>query len=422
MKKQDNAEFEGNLAIDQNKTGAEARGAKQGLALLRVPCDREDDHGPEIIRKRQEFAEQFSGMKLTHSRKFSFDPRLTQHNIESFTGVAQVPMGIIGPLTVRGEHAQGQFLIPMCTTEGTLLASYNRGIKILNLSGGVKTTVSADCMQRAPVFVFDSAREGRDFTLWLDDHFEEIRQRAESTSSVAKLLYLEKFAVGHMIYVRFNYSTGDAAGQNMVSMATFSACCWILENVATIRHFVIEGNLATDKKASQVNNLLTRGKRVTAEVIIPRAVVQEHLHSEPEILRYNHQLSSLGAFAAGANNNGGHSANGLAAMFIATGQDVANLAESSAGIVHVEVTAQGDAYFSFTIPSLIVASHGGGTRLPTQQECLALLGCVGKDKAKKLAEIIAGVVLAGEISLGAALSSTASREFIMSHEKYGRNR
>jgi hydroxymethylglutaryl-CoA reductase (NADPH) len=416
MNKDDNRTFEGNLAVDQKNL------PQKNPDRLRVPCNRDDNHSPEIIGERQEFAEEFSGVKLEHSSQFSFDPKVARNNIENFTGVAQVPMGIIGPLQVNGEHAQGQFLIPMCTTEGTLLASYNRGIKVINLAGGVKTTVVEDRMQRAPVFVFDSAREGRDFIRFLDEHMDEIRKKAESTSSVAKLLYLEKIAIGHMIYVRFNYSTGDAAGQNMVSMATFSACCWIMENAPQIRHFIVEGNFATDKKASHVNNLLTRGKRVIAEVTIPKAIVEEHLRSQPEILRYNHQLSSLGAFISGANNNGSHSANGLAAMFIATGQDVANLAESSAGTVHIEVTNKGDLYSSFTIPSLIVASHGGGTRLPTQQECLALLGCNGKDKAKKLAEIMAGVVLAGEISLGAALSSTASREFIMSHEKHGRNR
>lgn len=416
MKKQDDPSFEGNLALDQ-KTEPDHQ-----LKLLRVPSVRQDNHNPEIIRERQEYAEKFAGIKLTHSSEVSFDPRLTQNNIENFTGVGVVPMGVIGPIQVNGEHAQGQFLIPMCTTEGTLLASYNRGIKVINLAGGVTTTVVEDCMQRAPVFVFDSAREARDFIRWLEENMDEIRKRAESTSSVAKLLYLEKFAVAHMVYVRFNYSTGDAAGQNMVSMATFTACTWILESFPRIRHFIVEGNLATDKKASHLNTLLTRGKRVIAEVTISRDIVSEHLRTTPEIIRYNHQLSGLGSYLAGANNNGGHSANGLAAMFIATGQDAANIAESSAGIVHIEITNKGDTYFSITIPSLIVASHGGGTGLPTQRECLELLGCSGKDKARKLAEIMTGVALAGEISLGAALCSTASREFIMSHEKHGRNR
>lgn len=384
-----------------------------------LPYDKENNTTPDVIARRQAFVRQFSGASLNHIAHYSIDPASTRGNIENFTGVAQVPLGIAGPLHVKGEHADGEFLIPMATTEGTLVASYNRGMKVLNLAGGVTCTVVDDCMQRAPVFVFDSAREARAFRDWIVAHEEPIREAAESTSSVARLLYIDSFLVNKFAYLRFNYSTGDAAGQNMVGRATFAACSWILEQVQGVRRFYLESNFATDKKASQVNIMRTRGKRVTAEATVPRQVLVEVMRVEPESLAYHANVATIGAFFSGANNNGAHSPNGITAMFIATGQDVANVAESSAGILHTELTPERNLYISLTIPSLIVATYGGGTSLATQRECLELLGCSGKGRVNKLAEIVAGVALAGELSLGAAISSL---DWVSSHEKYGRNR
>jgi hydroxymethylglutaryl-CoA reductase (NADPH) len=387
----------------------------------RIPRQEQDDYSEAAIQARQRFAEEFSGQEFTHLKSYSFDPHMLQGNCEHFTGVAQIPVGLAGPLTVNGEHAQGEFLIPMATTEGTLVASYNRGIQVLNLCGGVKCTVIGDAMQRAPVFVFDDARGARDFGQWVEQEIEKIRPEAESTSRIAKLQYIDTYLSNKFAYLRFNYSTGDAAGQNMVGRATFAACSWILENYkgAPIRHFYLESNFATDKKASQINVMRTRGKRVVAEAVIRRDVLQQRMRVTPEQLAYHGQVSNVGAFLSGANNNGAHSANGITALFIATGQDVANVSESSAGVLYSEVTKDGDLYLSITIPSLIVATHGGGTGLATQNECLRMLGCVGRGTVHKFAEIVAGVVLAGELSLGAAISSS---DWVSSHEQYGRNR
>ena len=177
-----------------------------------VPHSRDNDYGPEAIAERQRFVEEVSGAKLTHAQGYSFDPALTRGNIENFTGVAQVPLGIAGPLQVNGEHARGEFLIPLATSEGTLVASYNRGMKVLNLSGGVTCTVQADHMQRAPVFIFDSAREARAFRDWVDDHMADIRREAESTTRVGKLQYIDTYLASKFAYLRFNYSTGRRRG------------------------------------------------------------------------------------------------------------------------------------------------------------------------------------------------------------------
>ena len=385
-----------------------------------IPYAKDDaNYSLELIARRQGFVQEFTGTKLQHVTHYSFDAQRTRGNIENFTGVAQVPIGIAGPLRVNGEHAHGDFLIPLATTEGTLVASYSRGMKLLNLAGGVTCTVVEDLMQRAPVFIFDNALEARAFRDWVAAHLDEIRHEAEATSSVAKLQHIEVYLASKFAYLRFNFWTGDAAGQNMVGRATFAACSWILDHHDRVRRFYLESNLATDKKASHVNLMRTRGKRVTAEATIPRTALQQVMRVEPESLHYHNQVANVGAFISGANNNGLHSPNGISAMFIATGQDVANVAEGSAGLIFSEITPAGDFYISITIPSLIVATHGGGTGLATQRECLEMLGCYGRGKVNKLAEIVAGVVLAGEISLAAAISSL---EWVSSHERYGRNR
>ena len=387
--------------------------------LVRIPRSPVDNYTDEIISERQNFVEEYSGTELEHIKHYSFDPQLSSGNIENFTGVAQVPIGFAGPLNIIGEHAKGEFLIPLATTEGTLVASYNRGMKLINLCGGVKSSVIGDLMQRAPVFVFEDARQGRQFADWVRENIDKIREHAEATSRVARLKEIDSYLASKFVYLRFNFTTGDAAGQNMVGRATFAACSWIIDNFPGIHHFYLESNFATDKKASQINIMRTRGKRVTAEAVIKRDVLIQHMRVEPETLVYHYGIGNIGSILSGANNNGLHSANAITAMFIATGQDVANVAESSAGILYAELTPQKDFYISITIPSLIVASYGGGTGLPTQRECLEILGAYGKGKVNKLAEIVAGTVLAGELSLAAAISST---DWVSSHEQYGRNR
>ena len=393
--------------------------AEDGGGRRRIPRDETDDYSESVICQRRRMVEEVTGAELRHLLRYSFDPHITRGNCENFIGAAQVPVGLAGPLLVDGEHARGEFLIPLATSEGTLVASYNRGMKAISICGGVRTTVTADAMQRAPVFVFRDARAAREFVGWIDKNLPEIRRTAEATSSVARLQYIDPYVANKFVYLRFNFSTGDAAGQNMVGRATFASCNWILEHFEGITHFYLESNFATDKKASQINMLRTRGKRVTAEATITRQVLTRYLRVEPEQLAHHYGVANVGAFLSGANNNGAQSANGITAMFIATGQDVANIAESSAGILYSELTPTGDLYISLTIPSLIVATHGGGTSLATQRECLEILNCYGKGKVNRLAEIIAGVALAGEISLGAAISSS---DWVSAHEQHGRNR
>jgi len=386
---------------------------------LKIPRDRDDDYAPEPIKARQELIRNETGASLEHASAYSFDPSTLLGNVESFFGAAQVPMGLAGPLRVNGEHAQGDFLVPLATTEGTLVASYNRGMKLCREAGGVTTTILDDRMQRAPVFSFESAREMRAFREWLEAHFDDVAAAAQETTKSGKLVDIQMFPVSKMLYTRFNFTTGDAAGQNMTGKATFAACAWIKQNYPDELHFLLEGQFATDKKTSVVNMLHTRGKRVVAEITLPKALAEKHMKVPTDKLYAARMRGNLGSMMSVTNNNGLHSANGITAMFIATGQDVANVAESSALYGYSELLPNGDYYASVTLPSLIVATYGGGTGLATQRECLEMLGCYGSGGVRKLTEIIAATVLAGELSLGSAV---VAEEWVEAHDTYGRNR
>ena len=391
----------------------------------KIPRSNENDYSKEIISNRQQFLEQKSGKQLSHTRQFSFDPETMEGNCEHLFGVAQVPIGVAGPLLVNGEHAQGEFYVPMATIEGTLIASYNRGMRVIRESGGVTTTVVGEAMQRAPVFFFKNAREARDFCLWMKENFEAIKAKAESTTSRGKLLEIEQYPAHNMVYTRFDYSTGDAAGQNMTGRATYVACEWIRANYSKLRTYGLSGGMDTEKKTSFVNSLKGRGRKVTAELTVPRKVLQDVLRNTPEQIRNGTTINTLAAFLTGASNNAAHPANGLAALYLATGQDIANIGEANQCSVYSYVTTAGDLYYSITLPALIMASYGGGTGLATQRECLELMDCYGQDRAYKLLEIAAGVVVAGELSLMSAARTdkeTGTNEWVDAHENLGRNR
>ncbi len=385
----------------------------------KIPRSKDNDYTREMAEARRRFVQARTGQALEHVGSFSFDPAVLPGNVENFMGVAQVPIGLAGPLKIVGEQARGDFFVPMATSEGTLVASYNRGMRLLSESGGVKTTVVEQFMQRSPVFIMEDALKAREFGEWVTAHFAAIKEVAETTTRSGKLINIGQYSIGPLRNLRFNYTTGDAAGQNMTGKATFAACEWIKKTYPGGANYILSGNMDTDKKHSRANMLLTRGKRVVAECTIRGDLLKSLMGISAKELFWSRQVSNAGAFLAGSANNGAHAANGLTALFIATGQDVANIAESHAGIVYTQLLDNGDYYWSITLTSLIVATYGGGTGLPTQRECLEMLGCYGDGKADKFAEICAAVVLAGDTSLAGAI---LAGDWVSSHDKLGRNR
>lgn len=363
-----------------------------------IPRDAKNDYTDENAALRRAFIREHTGVSLEHVAKYSFDPAVVAGNIENFIGVAQVPIGLAGPLRINGEHAQGDFLIPLATAEGTLVASYNRGMRLLTACGGVKTTVVDEAMQRSPVFIMEDALKARRLGRWVEENFASIKWAAEATTHYGHLINIQQFAVGPLRHLRFNYTTGDAAGQNMVGKATSAACEWIKQNYPDGANYILSGNMDTDKKHSNINALLTRGRRVVAEAVLSRDLLKQAVGVDTRDVFAARQITATGAFMAGSANNGAHAANGLAALFIATGQDAADVSECHAGMTYSQLLDDGSLYWSITLPALIVATRGGGTGLATQRECLEMLGCYGEGKASKFAEICAGTILAGEVA------------------------
>lgn len=386
---------------------------------IKIPRNVENDHTDEMATKRRAFLQEQTGCQLKYTGEYSIPTEALPGNIENFIGIVQMPVGIAGPVQINGEHAKGKFYIPLATTEGTLVASYSRGMRVINECGGVKTTVVEGFMQRAPAFIFDDARQAREFGAWVDENFEHIKAAAETTTSIGKLCHIHQWSESKNRYLRFNYTTGDAAGQNMVGKATLAACEWIKSVYPEPLKYLLSGNMDTDKKHSQLNMLHSRGKRVIAEIVLKKDVLAQVMKVDTRVLDQATTLANTGALMAGAAYNGPHSANGIASLFIATGQDEANVVESHAGLLNHQLLPNGDFYLSITLPSLIVATFGGGTGLPTQKECLELIGCYGKDKANKFAEIVAATVIAGDISLACAV---IAGDWVSSHDKMGRNR
>lgn len=348
------------------------------------------------------------------------DPAILKGNVENFIGMAQIPIGLAGPLLINGTEATGDFYIPLATTEGALVASYNRGMKACRMSGGITSVCLVEGVQRCPFFKFENIGIVGLFVKWVNEHVDEFDKIVAETSNYAELNKLNTNMEGNSVILTFEYTTGDAAGQNMVTICTDKVCQYILENFEyTPTEWYIESNYAGDKKATSLSFVNVRGKKVTSEIILPKKIVTDVLRSTPESICNYWKSSTLAVIQSGAIGAQGHVANGLTALFIACGQDVACISESSIGLTRMEVNKNGDLYVSVTLPSLIVGTVGGGTSLPTQNECLEMVDCAGIGKSRRFAEICCAIALAGEISIASAMSAN---HFTRAHKTLGRKK
>ncbi len=376
----------------------------------------------EGIKKRLDFLVKETGKEmdvLTGGKIFSELTQL-QGNIENYIGMSMIPTGVIGPLRVIGSAANGEFYVPLATTEGALVASYHRGTKACNLAGGATSICLVEGVQRSPLFKFNDIAELGQFLIWLLPQMDELKKITENTSRFAKLTEIKSNIEGNHLILTFEYHTGDASGQNMVTLCTDAICQYIIESAPVKPLFwFIESNYSGDKKATALSFNSVRGKKVTTEITLSEKIVNEVLKTTPDAIAEYWKSSTMGAIQSGAIGAQGHYANGLAALFLATGQDVACVSEAAVGITRMEVIASGDLYASVTLPNLIVGTVGGGTGLPTQRECLELMDCYGEGNARKYAEICGALVLAGELSIAAALSAG---HFSSAHKKFGRKK
>jgi len=383
-----------------------------------VPRFTDQGYSADQVRERREWLQKKLGIELPLVGASAIPSDQMRGNIENPIGAVQMPLGIAGPLLVNGAHANGTFYVPFATSEGALVRSYERGMVMLTRAGGVTARTIVDGNVVCPMFSFESVDEAARFAAALPDHVEALRAQADSTTRHGRLGRVEARVSGRSVIVSFYYSTADAQGMNMIVKATERACTWLVANGLAPRFKVFSG-MSSEKRASGFLLSGGKGKTVVAGARIPAAVLQAYMRITPRQMVELWHDTVIGHLQANAIGYNGHYANGLTAIFIACGQDVANVANAAVGITDYELTPEDDLYASVTLPSLTVATIGGGTMLGTSVECLRMLGCAGATHAPKFAEIIASAILAGELSMAGAISSG---EFVNAHESYGRNR
>jgi hydroxymethylglutaryl-CoA reductase (NADPH) len=340
-------------------------------------------------------------------------------NIENMIGTVKLPVGAIGPLRINGLNANGDFLVPLATSEAALIASYHRGAMLITAAGGASVAMVQEGVLRTPGFRLRSLLEAGLFVDWITREVDALKAAAESTTRYGKLIGLEPVIDNDVVFLLCRYTTGDAAGQNMVTIAT-EALCRHIEAHCPVRplNWYVEANFSGDKKASYLGVIAGRGRKVSASVLLTAALVERYLHVGIDDLMAYASMANLGSLLSGQLGAQAHYANGLAAFYIATGQDAACVAESSVGFTRMERRGD-DLFVSVTLPNVLVGSVGGGTRLPSQSAALELLGLKGAGHGTALAEVAATICLCGELSIMGAI---AAGHFTRAHQSLARHR
>jgi len=407
----------------------EAKTPEEAAATLgpRLPADHplpasvpgKGSYSTDAARARQQFvADKGVDVRALTGEGSDLSAEDLRGNVENFLGYARMPIGLTGPLRINGTAANGDFYVPLATTEGALVASYNRGMKAISESGGATAACLQEGVGRAPCFEFESLVQSGLFLAWALPRLESAGELVSAGSRHCRLQDIKTTVSGKEVYLLFEYTTGDAAGQNMVTLATDRICRQLVaDSPIKPKRWYVEANMSGDKKATQQAFTSVRGKKVVAEVKILRPVLERFIHVCPEDMVRYWQVGVIGGVQSGSIGVQGHYANALTALFIACGQDAACVSEAAVGITRMDVTDDGHLYVMVNLPNMIVGTVGGGTRMPTARACLDLLGCNGAGHARKFAEICAVAALAGEISIQGAL---VAGEFTQAHAFLGR--
>ncbi|MFK2900002.1 hydroxymethylglutaryl-CoA reductase [Dyella jejuensis] len=389
-----------------------------------APLPGRDSDSSAAQRERIGFLRATTGATLDLIAQTDIQPESLANNIEAFVGTIELPVGIVGPLWLNSSCGMDAVYVPFATTEGALVASATRGVNAISHSGGAYARALGQRVMRVPSFEFSQMAEAIFFADWIQAHIEAIREQVRRESAHATLISIDPELFGRRVHLHFVYRTADAAGQNMVTACTARACQWILAAIGSLkglelRDFYIEAGLANDKRLSARSFVQSRGVRVSTEALLKADVIRKVLKLEPSRLMTSYHYWCACNQVAGNVGSSLNIANAIAAIFAATGQDLASVHEASVAALYMDRTSAGDVYVNLTMPGLLIGTVGGGTGLPQQRQCLELMGCAGRHKVARLAEIIATTAMALDISLLAALSAG---HFASAHQRMGRNR
>jgi NADP-dependent 3-hydroxy-3-methylglutaryl-CoA reductase len=385
-----------------------------------------NSHNQASLEKRLNWFFDRYGFDPVALRAHQIDPRRLRGVVENFIGAVHIPVGLAGPLKVNGQFANGIFLAPFATVEAVITLSASRGAQVINESGGIRTKIFRRQMLRAPFFQFRNLDECEVFIRWIKDNYASIAAECNKLSRHGKLDDIREYVIGNSVHLKFCFSTGDAAGQNMVTIMTDNGTIWIRKQFEAdtgvkIRFYAVEGNLAGDKKINFLNlnsDTSTRGARVFTEVLLKKDAIESIFACSMDAFLAEANNANIGNLVAGT--PGGLSVNAvnvIAAMYAATGQDLGCVYESGSQHIFWEPMVEG-IYWSSTFSSIITGTVSNAQRLPTQKECLTILGCEGENSASKLAELIAAFSVALDIS---TLASVANDTFGRAHRIFGRS-
>jgi hydroxymethylglutaryl-CoA reductase (NADPH) len=410
------------VGVEGMTLGPAADAAREISVSGTVPCQRlpatTDPSKEAVLERRRRLRAAGYAIEQISGSGTEIDPERLAGSVEGFIGFSRVPLGVAGPVRIAGSVASGEFFVPFATSEGTLVASFQHAFNAMNRSGGATALCSDEQVGRAPCFEFASLSQAGAFARWLPSQLATLREVTAGTSRYCRLLAVNAAIVGNTVYVLFEFSTGDAAGQNMVTLSTQAICARLLSDMPTPpRSWLVESMMSGDKRATPMAFRSARGRNVSAEIVLPAKQVERYWRTDASKMERAWRQAVNGAAQTGAVGLQGNVANALAAIFIACGQDVACVAEATTALTRVERTSANEVYASVTLPNLIVGTVGGGTYLPTAHECLAMLGCAGAGQARKFAEIVATVALAGELAIVGAM---ASGQFAAAHAAGGR--
>lgn len=385
--------------------------------LPRIPRDRADDYAPAAVATRLALCADVAGRELVHLAGRPVAPGEARGKVENLIGYAQVPVGIAGPLRVHTSAGEREVLVPMATTEGALVASYSRGMRLVAAGGGARARVVREGLSQHPVLVYaDGAAAARAADRAREDE-GRYRELVAATTRHGRLIAVEPRVLGRRLVLRLVFTTGDAIGINMAARAADEVSRTLAQDTGARARYVHGQDV--EKRANARALVEGRGRSVEAEVVVPRAALAEIARATPEEMAAIARTYAVGYAWLGTQNWMVQAANGLAAVMLACGQDVAYLTECATGLLDLDCTESGDLYASVSLPSLLVGTVGGGALQGTARECLELLGCAGDGGAGTFAEILGATVLAGDLSLMAAF---CSHEFVAAHERLGRNR
>lgn len=373
------------------------------------------------LKERLEFLETYApGMVKAFDNELKMADAMG--NIESFVGSMTLPLGLVGPLPMKWDNQIEPVFGVVATSEGALVASMNRGCRAIADGAYIETNVEHKLMTRMPMFSFSNNLDCARFISWFKQHESAVKKKAQEASNHATLLAFEYVQIDESAHIKFKYDTGDASGQNMTTACTWHACKWIFNAIEQegieLQQFGIEGNGASDKKISQANISKGRGHRVVSKALVSDVAIKKHLRVEPDALISAFERSKRIAAREGMVGFNINAVNAIAAIYAATGQDLACIAESSTAFLELE-RLDGEVSFKLTLTNLVIGTLGGGTGLPTQNAALTLMRCNGVGKIDRFARIIAGYALALELS---TLSAVVGGQFARAHEVFGRNK